>query len=159
MTKGEILMLFGNLNQLGGLNGVKFSYGVAKNLNILKPEIESLEKSLEMPEKFQEFERERIALVEKYTEKDENGKPKKETAANGAQQYVMGKEVKKFEKEFTDLKGKYKEAVGLRDKQIEEYTKLLTTDSEVKVYKVKLEDVPKEINARQMAGIYEIVQE
>ena len=158
LTKGETLSLFRNLNQLGILTGAKFTYAVARNISLLKGEIEALEKSMELPDKFKEFETERIALVEKYAEKDDSGKPKKEATSSGAEQYIMGDE-KKFEKEFETLKVKHKEAVSLREKQIEEYTKLLTTDSEVKVYKVKLEDVPKEINARQMAGIYEIVQE
>lgn len=159
LNKGEILSLFRNLNQLGGLAGVKFSYAVARNINLLKPELESLEKSMELPEKFKEFEKERIELVEKWAEKDDKGKPKKEKAENGAEQYIMGADEKKFEKEFTALKTKHKEAVSAREKQVEEYTKLLTTDSEVKLYKIKLDDVPKEITAKQMAGIYNIIDE
>ena len=159
MTKGEALVLFKNLNQLGNLNGVKFSYAIARNISLLKPELESLEKSMELPESFKKFDTERIELVEKYAEKDENGKPKKEKAENGSEQYVMGKEEKKFEKEFAILRTKHKEAVNLREKQIEEYTKLLTTDSQVGLYKIKLDDIPSEITARQMAGIYEIVED
>ena len=159
MTKGEALVLFKNLNQLGNLNGVKFAYAVARNISLLKSELESLEKSMELPESFKKFDTERIELVEKYADKDENGKPKKEKAENGSEQYVMGKEEKKFEKEFAILRTKHKEAVNLREKQIEEYTKLLTTDSQVGLYKIKLDDIPSEITARQMAGIYEIVED
>ena len=159
ITKGEALVLFKNLNQLGNLSGVKFTYAVARNINLLKTELESLEKSMELPENFKKFDSERIELVEKYAEKDENGKPKKEKTENGSEQYVMGENEKKFEKEFNTLKTKHKEAVSLREKQFEEYTKLLTTDSEVQLYKIKLDDIPKEITARQMAGIYAIVEE
>lgn len=161
MKKGELVALYRNLNQLGNLNGVKFSYAVAKNLNIIKPEIEALEKSMELPDKYKEFDNARVALVEKYAVKDENGKPKKEKADNGAEQYVLptGPEEKKFNKEFEALKKEHKEAVDLRDKQVEEYTKMLTEESTVALYKVKLEFVPEAITTRQMAGIAEIIEE
>lgn len=159
MKKSEALVLYRNLNQLGGLTGVRFSYAIAKNVNLLKGEIESLDKAMEPAKEFMEFEKERVELVEKYAEKDENGKPKKEVAPNGSQQYVMNTGEKKFQKEFDELKKKHKDAVEAREKQIEEYTKLLSTDSDFVPHKVKLEDVPKDVNARQMAGIYEIVEE
>lgn len=159
MTKGEALTLYRNLNQLGNLSGVKFSYAVARNLNLLKAEIESLEKSVELPEAFKAFDKERVALVEQYAEKDEKGKPKKEKAENGAEQYVMGQNEEEFKKEFDALKEKHKEAVELREKQFEEYTRLLTTDTDVSLYKIKLDMVPEGISARQMAGIYEIISE
>lgn len=151
--------LYRNLNQLGNLSGVKFAYAVARNINLLKSEIESLDKALQPPEEFMEFEKERIALVEKYAEKDEKGKPKIEVAGNGAQQYVMEESGNKFQKEFETLKGKHKKAVEAREKQIDDYTKLLTTESDFKPHMLKLEDLPKEINARQTSGIYEILLE
>ena len=157
MKKSEVLILYKTLNKLGSLTGVKFTYAVAKNLNILKNEIESLDKSMEPSEKFQEFDKERIKLVEMHAEKDKKGKAKMEIAENGAQQYVIDPENKMFKKAFDALKVKHKEAVGAREKQVEEYTKLLASDSDVTLYKVKLDDVPKEISAVQMAGIYDIV--
>ena len=120
--------------------------------------MEAIDKTLELPEKFKEFEMKRVELAEKYAKKDENGKPKKEKAENGAEQFIMADE-KKFQKEFDALKKEHKEAVDLRDKQIEEYTKLLLTESTVVLHKVKLEDVPKEITTTQMNGIYEIISE
>ena len=159
MTKGEAIRLFRNLNQLGNLSGVKFSYAVARNLNTLKGEIESIEKTLELPDKYKEFDAKRVELAEKHAEKDKAGKPKVEAGEGGLQQFVMGADNKKFEKEFEALKKEYKEAVALREKQIEEYTQLLVSKSEVVLHKLKLDDCPKEISAAQMAGIYEIVEE
>ena len=159
MKKSEVLSLYRSLNQLGALSGVKFAYAVSKNINILKGEVESLDKALEPDEKFQEFEKERVSLLEKHAEKDDAEKPKKETSENGAEQYVMGDNLKKFEKEFELLKKDHKEAVDARDKQIEEYTKLLETDTEVTLYMLKTDDIPDSITTRQMAGIYDIISE
>ena len=157
MKKSEVLLLHKALNRLGNLTGVKFAYAVSKNINILKNEIESLDKAMEPSEKFMEYDKARIALVELHAEKDDKGKAKIITSASGSQQYDIDEENKMFKKAFDALKEKHKEAVGAREKQVEEYIKLLETDSDVKVYKVKLEDVPKEITVVQMAGIDEIV--
>lgn len=159
MKKSEVLSLYRNLNQLGALSGVKFAYAVAKNINILKDEVEAMDKALESDEKFQEFEKERVALLEKHAEKDDSGKPKKEGAENGSEQYVMGENLKRFEKEFDVLKKEHKEAVDARDKQTEEYMKLLETDTEITLYKLKMDDIPETITTRQMAGIYSIIEE
>jgi len=159
MKKSEVLLLYRSLNQLGALSGAKFSYAIAKNINILKGEVEALDKALEPDEKFQEFEKQRVALLEKYAEKDDTGKPKKEGTEGGSEQYVMGDNLKRFEKEFEVLKKDHKDAVDARDVQIEEYTKLLETDIEINLHRLKMEDVPETITTRQLAGIYEIIDD
>ena len=159
MTKGQTISLYRNLNQLGQLGGVKFSYAVARNINLLKTEIETIESTMKASPEFMAFENERIALLEKHAEKDEKGKLKKEIAENGSQQYVVGVNEKKFQKEFDVLKVKHKDAITAREKQADDYTKLLITESDFKPYMVKLAELPKEINARQTAGIYEIIEE
>ena len=158
MLKSESITLFRNLNTLGGLKGVKFSYAVAKNLNILKPELESLEKSMEASDSFKEYDAKRVVLVEKHANKDKDGKPKKEEV-NGVEQYVVEENKKAFEKDWESLKKEYKDALDARQKQTDEYTELLTTKSEVVLHKIKLEDVPADINAQQMAGIVDLVDE
>ena len=75
MKKREVLALWINLNKLGELTGVKFAYAVAKNINVLRPEVESLEKAIELSERFKEYDATRVALEEKYEENErkENG--------------------------------------------------------------------------------------
>ena len=158
MKKSEALGLFRNLNQLGALTGVRFAYAITKNLNLLKGEIESLEKALEATDKFTEFETARIALVEKHADKDEDDKPKTETDANGGQKYIMS-DSKLFDKEFETLKKTHKETVEAREKQITDYTALLDTESDFKPYMLKLADVPEAISTSQMAGIVTIIED
>lgn len=159
MTKGEVLALYRHLNQMGGLKGVKFSYAVSKNLNLLKDEVESIDKTLENTETFQKYEYARLALAEKNALKDDDGKPKTETAPNGVTSYVMPTDTKVFDKAFEELKKTHKDALDAREKQEADYTTLLTTDSDITPYKLKLEDVPEDISASQMNGIFHIVDE
>ena len=153
MTKGEILNLFKSLNQLGALKGVKFAYGVSKNLNILKPEIESLEKANEASDKFKEFEKARIDLIKEHCKKDDKGK---EVIENN--EYVV-EDKKEWEKAFNKLKKEHQGSVDEREKQIKDYMELLKTDSKVDLYKIKLSDVPNEITTMQMNSIINVIEE
>src|SRR3990167_8088697 len=153
MKKSEILQLFRNLNTLGQLQGVKFSYAISKNLAILKPEIEALEKASAASPEFMEMDKERIKLVEEHAEKDEKGKPKKK-----GNEYVIPEDKQgDFENAFEAFKIEHKELYDAREKQIKEYTALLETESEVKLYKVSLADVPEKISVQQMHSISSFV--
>ena len=114
MKKNEILQLYRALNTLGQLQGVKFSYSISRNLAILKPEIEALEKASTASEEFIEMDKERIKLVEEYAEKDEKGKPKKK-----GNEYVIPEDKKEdFENAFEAFKIEHKELYDAREKQI-----------------------------------------
>ena len=153
MTKQDVLEFYQNMNQLGELKGVRFSYGIAKNLNILKPEIEALQKALEPTKEYQEFDVKRIELVKKYAKLDDKGEP-----ITSRNEYILDDE-KAFNKAFEVLKKENKELVDKRDKQIDEYQELLKTESTIELYKIKLADIPEIISAQQMYGISLIVEE
>jgi len=153
ITKQELLSLYLNLNKLGNLKGVKFSYGVSKNLALLSPEIESLNKVQEMSEEFKKFEEKRVELIKDYSKKDESGK---DIIENNS--YVV-LDQKKWDKVFDKLKEDNKEVVKKREKQIEEYLELLKTESDIKLYKIKLADIPEDITTIQMNSIISIIIE
>ena len=160
MKKREVLALWQNLNKLGGLTGVKFAYAVAKNINNLKSEIEALEKSLEVTDAFKVYDNERIVLVEKYADRDENDKPKLVTSADGkTQEYSIVANKVVFDKKFEVLKKKNKAVLDAREKQIKDYNSMLDTDSDFVPHKIKLEDLPETINAQQTSGIFPIIEE
>ena len=155
MKKSEILTLFRALNTLGQLQGVKFSYSISRNLAILKPEIEALEKASAPTPEFLEMDKERIKLVEEHAEKDEKGKPKKK-----GNEYVIPEDKKEdFENAFEAFKIEHKELYDAREKQIEEYTALLETESDIKLHKVNLADVPQNITVSQMHSISSFVED
>lgn len=153
MTKQEALTIYQTLNGMSAFTGVKFTYAIAKNLSLLKSDIEALQKSLEPTEEYQKFDKERMELVKKYAQKDEKGNP----VVQGTQ-YVLEDE-KAFDKGFEALKKKNSELVKERSKQLIEYQELLKTESTVVLHKVNLNDCPKELNAAQMHGILPIIEE
>jgi len=151
MTKGESIDLYNALHKVLNLKGVKFGYAISRNITLLKPEIQACQKAIDMSEEFQEFNKEHVELMNKYEKKDEKGKA---VMINGEKQYDD-----ELKEKFEKLKEKHKEAVDAREKQVKEFNELLKTDSDVQVYMLKLENLPEDINAGQMAGISLILEE
>mgnify|MGYP001619835562 CR=1 FL=1 len=74
MFKKDLLRIFRTLNSLGALTGTKFVYAVSKNINLLKNEVESLEKASAAKEDFVSFEKARVALAKEHAKKDDEKK-------------------------------------------------------------------------------------
>ena len=159
MKKREVLALWINLNKLGELTGVKFAYAIAKNINTLRPEVESLDKSIELSDDFKKYDEARVKLVEKHADKDKDGNPKKKISPDGKQEYVVEENQSVFDKEFDALKKKNADVLTAREKQIDEYNSMLDTDSDFKPFKINLDVVPEQITAQQLSGIYDIIEE
>ncbi|MFA6077366.1 MAG: hypothetical protein WC735_04825 [Candidatus Paceibacterota bacterium] len=153
MTKGDNINLFSTLNKLGKLTGVKFAYAVARNLAFLKPEYEALQEAVKPTEDFVKYEEERVELAKEYAKKDAEGKPISENNA-----YVL-EDKETFDVKFIELKKKHKKTLEAREAQLKEQEELLKTDSTLVLYKVKIEDVPKDITVAQMNSILEIVED
>lgn len=153
MTRQKLVELYQSLNAVGNLRGVKFAYAVIRNLNILQPEIEALQKSAEPSKDFNIFEMARVELAKKHAKKDKNGE-----AVVEANQFVIENK-EKFDKEFVLLRKKHKEAVANRDKQIAEYNKLLEEEVKIELFKIKMSDVPQDISTEQLKGIFEVIEE
>src|SRR3990167_10828895 len=115
MTKQEATNLYRNLNRLGDLKGVKFAYAVSKNINLIKTEIDLLEKAIAPSEEYKKVDELRVAICEKYAKKDENGKVIIKDNAYDIE------DTEAFEAELKKLKEEYKKEFDARDKQVEEY--------------------------------------
>jgi hypothetical protein len=159
MTKEQILTLFNELHQIN-LPGVKFSYGISKNINLLKPEVEAIEKSLEGSKEFKEYDEKRIEIVKKYAKKDERGEPKLIilNPKTGAGRYEIENQ-EAFDREIEKLQKENKVILEKREKQFEEYGKLLKEESDFKPHKIKLSDVPEGITSQQMSAIFELIED
>lgn len=84
MKRMEVINLIKNFGQVKDLQGLKFAYAIARNINILKPE-------------FERYEKDRVTLAETFAKKDKDGKP--ETKDNT---YVF-EDVKLFQEELEKL--------------------------------------------------------
>lgn len=147
--------IIGLYNTLEGLNyrGVKFAYTIARNINSLKPIVESIDKSLAIPKEFAEYDKARLELAKKYADKDEAGKPLvKEN------QFIITDKVA-FEAEIDALQEKHKEVIEARAKQLDEYKVLQDEELEVEVFTIPHVLLPNDISTKELTAIFSIIEE
>ena len=154
MKNRELFNLYQGLKSVGNLTGVTFGYAVNKNLRIVGAELEILKESNKPSEKFAEFLRKQEDIVRKYAKKGEDGNF---IITNGSYD-IKGSE-KEVTEEVAPLREEYKETLEARETQEKSYQELLEKESDVKLYMVKKEDLPKDITGDQMASIFDIIEE
>jgi hypothetical protein len=153
LTKQELLDLYSALNQTGNLTGAKFAYAVARNLTTLKGEVDALNAAYAPTEAFMEYDRERVKLAELHAVKTDNGTP---LQMNGKYELV---DEAQFNKELDELKAKFPGLVDARQKQLDDFKKILEEKIDVTLHTVTPENLPQDISAQQMTGIILIVEE
>ena len=155
MTKGELLNLYRALDNLGNVTGARMSYGVAKNLSILKPDVDALQKAIDMTDDFKKFEEERVELVKKHAILDEKGNPMIDTTRN---EYVISEENKPaFEKNLAKLRKENSAVIEAREKQVKEFGELLKTEIEPNLHKIQQTDLPESITPAQTFAILPMI--
>lgn len=136
MKKREILTLNYVIKEsLKIAKGAKFCYGLMKNEDNVKPEIDRLKKIEDgYAEGIKEFSEARNALITKL------GKPTKEGMVQ-----VTDENIPEFRKEEEKLQKKHKAALDVYDAAMAEYDKTILDeemDEPLKVYEISVSNVP-----------------
>jgi len=155
MTKEELLIFHDNLVLVTNLKGTKFAYAIARNLSLIKDEVEALQKVVIPTEDFLEYERERIQSNEKYAVKH-NGQPQK-YMKDDREQFFIGDQAG-FDTAILILREKYKDALDNRQKQIKELEVLLVEDVFFTFREIEENDFPEGITAKELIGISRIIK-
>lgn len=153
MNNNKIIELFNALTNIKGLSGVKFNYAIAKNINLLKGEVEAIQKSYEANEDFVKYDQERVELAKKHSKKDDKGEA---ILINGNQFDI--EDLKAFQNEFNILKETHKEAISNREKQLKEVEELLEKENPIELYKIKMEEIPEDIKTEDMNAIFILIE-
>ena len=153
MKNREIYGLNVSLNNLGNLQGVRFAYAVSRNINMLKHEIELIDKLTQPSKEFTEYEQERVKLNIEFAEKDDKDQPK---TVDG--HYVIN-DMKAFKKAMEGVQKKHKKTIDEREKQLADFNKFLEDESTFVPYKVKMANVPENITAQQLSSVFAIIDD
>lgn len=155
VTKEQLLNVWGVLEAVSKQKApVRFAYGIAKNMRLLKDEVGAIQEARMPPEKFQEFERKRIKICRDLADKDDNGQP----VVLGIQFKVTENEAELNEK-IDALREEYKEAIEEFNEREKEVVKLLKEEVEFDVYKVDFSEFPEKMSAEQMEVLLDFVNE
>ncbi len=156
VKKRDLIILQQGIVAVADLFGdnVRFSYAIAKNDKLIAPEVEAINKTLQATPEFSEYETKRVDLVKTYAKKD-NGEA---MMANNNFLFDTPEKKKECEDAVAEFKKPYVEVLGKRDEQIKQYNELLDEPSEVKLYMLNENDLPRTITPAQLARIITIVE-
>lgn len=153
MTKQQALNLFFNLTKLNNLQGAKFTYLIARNRIILEKVRIELDKFITPTDDYVKFDEKRLELAKSFAKLDEEKKP-----LVIGDQFVM-RDQQEFDKAYDVLKGENKEVVDQRSNQFKLYNEVLREEINPEFYKIKISDVPDNINSEQMEIITPFIEE
>ena len=154
LTKEKVIQLHNALSEIGEEKpNAKFAYAVAKNLNVIEPEVKALMKAQEKSKEYQEYDSKRVSICREMANKDENGTPIMiggifQKDKDGIPQRVGGEfdipDRAKLDKRIEKLKKEYKEAVDEQEIKIDEFNELIKEEIDIEFHRVKYEWIPKD---------------
>lgn len=147
MKRKDLYMYMDALSNVTELRGVKFAYTLIKNKKKIEEEIKILEEVVKASDDFSIYENERIRLCEIYCEKDDNGKP----VILENKYKILN--VENFDNELNSLKEKHMSSILERERQINEYNKMLEEDIDINLSKIDFIDIPIDITTTQLESI------
>jgi hypothetical protein len=152
MKNKEIVQFWNGLQAVSGQDDLhrRLTYGIARNIDRVKPIVAALEEASKMDE---EFEKKRADLAQKYAKKDDKGDP---IPLPGNQGLQIGDMVG-----FNKAIEKLKDETGQRQKE-KEIEETLEAEETVDVYMVPYKCVvrsKKQLNSAQVNGILPMLEE
>lgn len=155
VKRSDLFLMQNAVNALAHVKGsCKFAYALAKNKKFLDDEVNLMREGVNPKQDFIAYEKARIALCEKFAEKDENDKPK---IAGG--QYQGLENNKKFQAEMGKLVEEYKEKIEERKAQLESFNEMIKEEVELEMWAIKLGEIPNEISADQIGVLTSLIVE
>lgn len=153
MINKEVLDLAMSLKEFSNIKGKEFAYLILKNKKILEEELKVLEQLKREPHpEFENYEKKRIEICEKYSDKDENGRPKMN---NG--QYVINKHMTHFVNEINTLKTEYPEVIKEVEETDKEFRDFLNSESKADLIKIPADKIPEDIDVKLLVSIKKLI--
>lgn len=155
MKNRTIVALNNSLFRLKGYAGVDFNFGIAKNVQILKPVIEPLyEVQKQMADKRKPYSDDYNEAALQFSSKTTEGVPiMKEHGYD-----VTPENAKLFTQKIEELKIKHKEILDAIKVDEEAYEKLLDKEAEnIVLHMIAYENLPANLVTEDMIGIIEII--
>ena len=138
-----------------------FAFFVIRNVSHLLAEVQAMDdiKKKSIPSvRVTEFEAKRNELIEKYCDKDKDGKSITTTQdlGFGRSQTVFNfsKTAEKFNKEFAKLTETYKVDIDAYDTSIKELETLMNEEIEIEVAKISFKHVPDSVNIKNIMSFF-----
>lgn len=151
MTNKQVVELGNSMIYAASVTGksdnyIKYLYAVKRTTDGGASQLKAISESYVLPESYQAYEKERIALAESFAKKDASGKPIIKDDAVGNKTYDIfledGTVIPEFTEKFEALKETHKEALKEFKDMEDKYNYLLGEETEVAYYPISLAHIP-----------------
>ena len=119
----------------------RFIYGVHRNLEYFKPEMESIKNTQKEPQRFQEFQEKVQQIGIESSDKNEQGNPKLETKGS-AQVFVITEKKEEAHRRLMELQKEYLDVIEDQKKNIEEFNQLMEEFIEIEICQISFKYFP-----------------
>lgn len=159
MTRNEVVELYKGISSLPKKEYNRFFlYAVEKTKTELKTIIDEIAKkeyAIVYDEKKLEFEKERVALLEKFSNRDESDKP---VIIDNRYDISEGK-TEELRKEMTELTSKYSDDMKRVDSLLSEFQEFLKEEIDVAVVKTSFKTIPETLDLDLFTTVLKLVKE
>jgi len=150
----KIRDLFNTVHRLSmnrsGVN-TKLAYAVKKNLRLLRAELKDANEVLQqVPEDLQEYDKARLELCKEHCDHDEKGEPVTDDRG------FVFTDPAAFAEIMKPLQEQYADALQAREDEIEA---LLDTEVQIEFHKIKVDDLPDNLNENDIESLMDILWE
>jgi len=153
MTRNELINFLQNLPKYKNAKGTKFNYAIRKNEKAIQLEVDDFYDMEKPEEAFINYDKARIEICKKYAEKDEKDQP---VIENGNYKIL---DQENFKEEINKLQEENKEVIENRRKQVDDLNAFLAEESDIKICKVKLSDIPADLTGQDIENIFPMIED
>jgi len=150
LTNTQIIELAQLLKKYGDVTEPWFAYTVARNLSSLNTVLEALDAAKKRTPLFDQYEKEREVLLQKYAHKDTTGKPSMKTVDQGGGVTLQVYDIDDTQALQVDVdallaQDKYKDVLQKEALREREFQELLLSSTELDLYPIKMSKAPEGI--------------
>ena len=136
----------------------RFIYGVHRNLEYFKPEMESIRNTQKEPLRFQEFQNKIQQIGMESADKDEQGNPKLETKGSN-QVFVITEKREEANRRLMELQNEYQDVIEEQKKNIEIFNQLMDESIEIDICPISFKYFPDRYNISKHNILKRIIKE
>jgi hypothetical protein len=140
------------LDKVSNYQGVEFAYAVFKNKQFIDNKLMEVDFIKNVSPEVIEYEQKRLKFCEDFADKDDEGK----AIIENDLYKITNKD--EFQKKMDELLEQYKTPVEERQKQIEIFNEKMNMPSDLEFIKIKKEQLPQDIVARDLEEIFFMVE-
>ena len=155
LTRKEVVDMFVCLKEMGDSQKSNkwFSYTKMVNEDELENKAKAIIEISKPKEDYLSYMNERTDIINKYAQRDDEG-----NVITLNDNVKIGKDkVKECQEELNNLDTKYKDAIEERNKNLDEYYKILETEIEVNIETVPFDYVPENISVQDLKSLKKMI--